>query len=95
MHLRAWTTHRLRGMTRRSNHEAAQTARVSIKMALCTYSSDELAEVQRILQEIIAEAQSSPDSPDVEEIIERLFDLADHGERDPQKLRASVLRKAA
>ena len=32
---------------------------------------------------------------DPEEIIERLFDLADHGERDPEKLRAAVLRKKA
>ncbi|HML28812.1 MAG TPA: hypothetical protein PKE16_08245 [Hyphomicrobium sp.] len=64
-------------------------------MALCTYSSDELAEVQRLLQEIILEAQSLPDGPDVEEIIERLYDLADHGERDPQKLRASVFKKVA
>jgi hypothetical protein len=64
-------------------------------MALCTYSSEELAEIQRVLQEIIVEAQSSPNSPDVEEIIERLFDLADHGERDPQRLRASVLKRAA
>jgi hypothetical protein len=64
-------------------------------MALCSYSADELAEVQRILDDIIAEAKMSPNSPDVEEIIERLFDLADHGERDPQKLRASILRLAA
>jgi hypothetical protein len=64
-------------------------------MALCSYSADELVEVQRILEEIIAEAKQSSPSLDPEEIIERLFDLADHGERDPDKLRAAVLTKAA
>ena len=64
-------------------------------MTLCTYSADELAEVQRVLEEIVAESKASPIGLDVEEIIERLFDLADHGERDPQKLRAAVLRPAA
>jgi hypothetical protein len=64
-------------------------------MALCSYSADELLDVQRVLEEIIAEAQQSSPSLDPEEIIERLFDLADHGERDPEKLRAAVLRKKA
>ncbi len=64
-------------------------------MALCPYSADELVEVQRILDQIIAEARASSQAPDVEEIIERLFDLADHGERDPEKLRAAILRRAA
>jgi hypothetical protein len=67
----------------------------TIEMALCPYSAEELVEVQRILEDIIAEAKLSSHSPDVEEIIERLFDLADHGERDPEKLRAGVLRRAA
>ena len=64
-------------------------------MALCPYNAEEFAEVQRILDDIIAEAKVSAKNLDVEEIIERLFDLADHGERDPQKLRAAVLGLAA
>jgi hypothetical protein len=64
-------------------------------MALCPYSADELIDVQRVLEEIIAEAKHSSPGIDAEEIIERLFDLADHGERDPDKLRAAVLRLAA
>ncbi|MBS0233410.1 MAG: hypothetical protein JSR99_07975 [Proteobacteria bacterium] len=64
-------------------------------MALCPYNADELAEVQRILEEIIAGARASSQAPDVDEIIERLFDLADHGERDPEKLRAAIFRRAA
>lgn len=64
-------------------------------MALCPYSADELKDVQRILDEIIAESKQSLPGVDAEEIIERLFDLADHGERDPEKLRAAVLRLAA
>jgi hypothetical protein len=31
----------------------------------------------------------------VDDIIERVFDLADHGERDPEKLRETVLKHAA
>jgi hypothetical protein len=64
-------------------------------MALCPYSADELVDIQRVLDEIIAEAKQLSPGIDAEEIIERLFDLADHGERDPNKLRAAVLRLAA
>ena len=62
-------------------------------MTMCPYSSDELNELHRVLEEIIAEAKQS--WLDVDEIIERLFDLADHGERDPGKLRAAALGTAA
>jgi hypothetical protein len=64
-------------------------------MALCPYNADELVDIQRVLEEIIAEAKQVSPGIDAEEIIERLFDLADHGERDPDKLRAAVLRLAA
>jgi hypothetical protein len=64
-------------------------------MTMCPYSSDELNELHRVLEEIIAEATQSWPHIDVDEIIERLFDLADHGERDPSKLRAAALRTAA
>ncbi len=64
-------------------------------MALCPYNADELVDIQRVLDEIIAEAKHLSPGIDAEEIIERLFDLADHGERDPDKLRAAVLRLAA
>ncbi len=64
-------------------------------MVLCPYSADERLDVQRVLEEIIAEAKCSSPGIDAEEIIERLFDLADHGERNPNKLRAAILRFAA
>ena len=42
---------------------------------------------------IIAEAKERGLDLPVEDIIERMFDLADEGERDPEKLRAAVLGK--
>ena len=64
-------------------------------MTLCPYSSDELKDLHRLLKSIIEEAhERSLNIPD-DDIIEKLFDLADHGERDPEKLRAAVLHKAA
>ena len=64
-------------------------------MTLCHYSSDELDELRRLLKTIIDEAhQRSLNIPD-EDIIERLFDLADQGERDPARLREAILREAA
>lgn len=64
-------------------------------MTLCHYSSDELDELRRLLKSIIDEAhQRALNLPD-EDIIERLFDLADRGERDPARLREAVLKKAA
>jgi hypothetical protein len=64
-------------------------------MTMCPYSSDELHELHRVLEEIIAEAKQSSPNMDVDDIIERLFDRADHGERDPEKLRAAVFGQAA
>ena len=64
-------------------------------MTLCPYSSDELHEIHRVLEEIIAEAKQSSPNMDVDDIIERLFDRADQGERDPNKLRAAALGIAA
>ena len=64
-------------------------------MTLCPYSSDELHEIHRVLEEIIAEAKQSSPNMDVDDIIERLFDLTNHGERDPNKLRAAVFGRAA
>ncbi len=64
-------------------------------MTLCHYSLDELYELRRLLKTIIDEAhQRSLNLPD-EDIIERLFDLADQGERDPARLREAILREAA
>lgn len=64
-------------------------------MTLCHYSSDELDDLRRLLKTIIDEAhQRSLNLPD-EDIIERLFDLADQGERDPARLREAILREAA
>ena len=64
-------------------------------MTLCHYSSDELDELQHLLKTIIDDAhQMSLNIPD-EDIIEKLFDLADRGERDPDKLRSAILNQAA
>jgi hypothetical protein len=64
-------------------------------MTLCPYSSDELHVIHHVLEDCIAEAKQTSPNMDVDEIIERLFDLADHGERDPEKLRAAVFGRAA
>ena len=66
-----------------------------LQMTLCPYSSDELHVIHRVLEEIIAEAKQSSPNMDVDDIIERLFDRADQGERDPNKLRAAVFGRAA
>jgi hypothetical protein len=62
---------------------------------LCPYSSDELKELRRILDDIISEARRRPELIHVDDIIEKVFELADHGERDPGKLRDAVLKNAA
>jgi hypothetical protein len=55
------------------------------------YHSDELKQLRSVLDSIIAEAKERGLDLPVEDIIERMFDLADEGERDPEKLRAAVL----
>ena len=55
------------------------------------YHSDELKQLRSILDSIIAEAKERGLDLPVEDIIERMFDLADEGERDTEKLRAAVL----
>ena len=68
---------------------------LGLKMTLCPYSSDELHDIHSVLEDLIAEAKLSSPNMDVDDIIERLFDLTDHGERDPEKLRAAVFGWAA
>ncbi len=63
-------------------------------MTLCHYSSEELDDLQHLLDSIIEEAQQRSLNIPVEDIIERVFDLADRGERDPQKLREAILKAA-
>ena len=60
-------------------------------MENCGYHSDELKQLRSILDSIIAEAKERGLDLPVEDIIERMFNLADEGERDPEKLRAAVL----
>ncbi|MFT3732767.1 MAG: hypothetical protein QM780_15320 [Hyphomicrobium sp.] len=64
-------------------------------MTLCHYSSEELDELQHLLDSIIAEAHQRSLNISDEDIIEKLFDLADQGERDPGRLREAILNKAA
>jgi hypothetical protein len=63
-----------------------------LEMTLCPYNSDELHDIHSMLENLIDEAKLLVPNMDVDDIIERLFDLADHGERDPTRLRAAVLR---
>ena len=60
-------------------------------MENCGYHSDELKQLRLVLLSIISEAEERRLDLPVEDIIERMFDLADEGERDPEKLRSSVL----
>jgi len=60
-------------------------------MESCVYHSDELKQLRVVLDSIIAEAKKRGLELPVDDIIERMFDLADEGERDPEKLRAAVL----
>lgn len=64
-------------------------------MTLCHYSSEELDELQQLLKSIIDEAHQMSLNIADEDIIEKLYDLADRGERDPEKLREAILTKAA
>lgn len=63
-------------------------------MTLCPYSSDELKDLHRLLKSIIDEAQEQSLNIPVDGIIENLLDLADRGERDTDKLREAILKKA-
>lgn len=54
------------------------------------YSSDELKSLVRILNDILAQARASRPDLATDDVVERVFSLADRGERDPQKLRQAV-----
>lgn len=54
------------------------------------YSSDELKSLVRILNDILAQARTSRPDLATDDVVERVFSLADRGERDPQKLRQAV-----
>ena len=60
-------------------------------MENCGYHSDELKQLRLVVLSIISEAEERRLDLPVEDIIERMFDLADEGERDPEKLRSAVL----
>ena len=60
-------------------------------MENCGYHSDELKQLRLVLLSIISEAEERRLDLPVEDIIERMFDLADEGERCPEKLRSAVL----
>ncbi len=64
-------------------------------MTISSYTSDELKNLRRTLEQIIEEAKSLSLSMDVDAITERMFKLDDLGERDPEKLRAAILDRAA
>lgn len=64
-------------------------------MTISSYTSDELKNLRRTLEQIIEEAKSLSLSMDVDAITERMFKLDDLGERDPEKLRAAILDRVA
>ncbi len=59
------------------------------------YDSKELKRLHKVLESIIAEAQRRDLPLPADDIIERMFDLCDQGERDPEKLREAILKDAA
>ena len=60
-------------------------------MENCGYHSDELKQLRLVVLSIISEAEERRLDLPVEDIIERMFDMADEGERDPEKLRSAFL----
>lgn len=55
------------------------------------YSSDELKSFHRVLQAAMAEISARRADFQIADMISRLFEAADKGERDPTKLKAAVL----
>jgi hypothetical protein len=55
------------------------------------YSSDELKSFHRVLQAAMAEISARRADFQIADMIGRLFEAADKGERDPAKLKAAVL----
>ena len=64
-------------------------------MKSCSYNSDELAYLHNLLETLISEAKQMSLELSAEDIIERLYDLADEGERDLNRFRAAILKSAA
>lgn len=55
------------------------------------YSSDELKSFHRVLQAAMAEISARRTDVPIADMIARLFEAADKGERDPAKLMAAAL----
>jgi hypothetical protein len=55
------------------------------------YSSDELKSFHRILQAAMTEVGARRVEFPISDMIARLFEAADNGERDPAKLRSAIL----
>ncbi len=64
-------------------------------MSEYAYDSNELNRLHKVLEGIIAEAQRLNLPLPADDIIERMYDLCDEGERDPEKLREAILKDAA
>lgn len=64
-------------------------------MRLDGYSSDELKSFHRVLQAAITEIGARRADCPISDMIARLFEAADKGERDPGKLRSAILAVAA
>lgn len=58
------------------------------------YSSDELKSFHRVLHAAMAEIGARRAEFPVSDMISRLFEAADNGERDPAKLRSAILSGA-
>lgn len=55
------------------------------------YNSDELKSLVRILNDILSEARRCRPDLSTDDIVQRVFALADRGERSAQELRDAVL----
>jgi hypothetical protein len=64
-------------------------------MQVVSYSSDELKNLARIINEILAEAQERRPELSTDDVVQRVCEFADEGEKDASKLRAAVFARAA
>lgn len=64
---------------------------LSDTMKVDGYSSDELKSFHRVLKAAMAEAGARHMDFPISDMITRLFEAADNGERDPAKLRSAIL----
>lgn len=63
-------------------------------MKICCYDSGELEYLHALVETLLTEAKDGGLDVSAEEIIERLYDLADEGVRDLQNFREIIFKAA-